>query len=144
VSNVTTVTVAPNGTLTYSPKDVTVTQGATVHWVWSDTSNAHTVTSGANGIADGMFCSITDGSPVNAQTCTSTSYARTAPFTYDHVFDQAGTFPYYDAVVGPGMSGSVTVTPVATTTSPPPQQQPQPQPQPQPMQPAPQPQPRPY
>jgi plastocyanin len=111
---VTTVTVGGNGSLSYSPASVTINQGDTVHWVWSDTGVAHTVTSGSPGAADGQFCSLGAGMTVNATTCNSVSYAATAPFTYDHVFSAPGTYPYYCTVHGAVMTGTVTV--MATTT----------------------------
>jgi plastocyanin len=110
--------VGGGGSLSFSPANATVTQGATVHWVWSDTSIPHTVTSGSPGAPDGQFCSLDSGTAVNAQTCNSTSYAHTAPFSYDHVFDQPGNFPYYCTVHGAAMTGMVTVMPsTAGTTS---------------------------
>jgi plastocyanin len=96
-----TVTVAPNDAHVFSPSTVTIRVGDTVRWVWAATG--HTVTSGTNGNADGLFCSPADG------TCagTPTSPAGT---TYDHRFESAGTFPYFCRPhAGMGMAGSVTV-----------------------------------
>jgi plastocyanin len=113
-----TVTVGANSTTSYTPSALTINQGDTVHWVWADPVTAHTVTSGVPGAPDGKFCSLPPGSVVNAQTCTGTSYAMTAPYTFDHVFNQAGTYPYHCEVHGALMTGMITVNPVTTTTMP--------------------------
>ena len=51
------VTVAPNGTLTFSPRTVNISVGDTVRWTWA--AGGHSVTSGnsTSCTADGMFCS---------------------------------------------------------------------------------------
>jgi plastocyanin len=104
-----TVTVGPNNTLTFSPQTVTIGVGGSVHWVWSSTSIPHTVTSGANGVADGKFCSIPAGQQVSVARCSTIDYAHTAPFTFDQRFDTAGSFPYHCGVHGAIMSGTVIV-----------------------------------
>jgi plastocyanin len=96
-----TVTVAPNDAHAFSPSTVTIRVGDTVRWVWAATG--HTVTSGTNGNADGLFCSPSDG------TCAGAPTSR-AGATYDHRFESAGTFPYFCRPhAGMGMVGSVTV-----------------------------------
>jgi plastocyanin len=96
-----TVIVAPSDAHVFSPSTVTIRVGDTVRWVWGATG--HTVTSGTNGNADGLFCSPADG------TCAGAPTSR-AGATYDHRFDSAGTFPYFCRPhAGMGMVGSVTV-----------------------------------
>jgi plastocyanin len=96
-----TVIVAPNDAHVFSPPTITIRVGDTVHWVWAATG--HTVTSGTNGNADGLFCSPADGA------CAGTPTSR-AGATYDHRFDGAGTFPYFCRPhAGMGMVGSVIV-----------------------------------
>jgi plastocyanin len=96
-----TVTVAPNGDHSFSPRDLTIRVGDTVHWVWD--GSGHTVTSGTGGTADGNFCSPTGTSCGTAQTSGSGA-------TYDHLFTTAGTFPYYCRPHrSAGMTGSITV-----------------------------------
>jgi plastocyanin len=104
-----TVTVGPNNTMTFSPQTVTISAGGAVHWVWSSTSIPHTVTSGANGVADGKFCDIPAGQQVSAARCAMVDYAHVAPFSFDQRFDTAGNFPYYCSVHGAIMSGMVIV-----------------------------------
>ena len=81
--------------------------GDTVHWVWQSTSVPHTVTSGTAPSADGNFCS--NGGAQSAAACGTAAYARTAPFTFDHTFTAAGSFPYFCEIHGAPMSGTVTV-----------------------------------
>ena len=95
------VTVGPNGTLTFQPKDVSVSVGDTVRWTWM--GNNHTVTSGANAVADDKFCSPSDAGCQGAAT-------SSAGAVYMHKFTAAGSFPYYCRPhIGAGMIGSVTV-----------------------------------
>ena len=95
------VTVGPNGTLTFQPKDVSVNVGDTVRWTWM--GNNHTVTSGANAVADDKFCSPSDAGCQGAAT-------SSAGAVYMHKFTVAGAFPYYCRPhIGAGMIGSVTV-----------------------------------
>ncbi|MFI5395793.1 MAG: plastocyanin/azurin family copper-binding protein [Candidatus Binatia bacterium] len=95
------VTVAPNGTLTFSPADLTIQVGETVEWSWS--SSGHDVVSGSGCAADSQFCSPDDSNC--AQTPTSNQGA-----TYSHTFTVAGTYPYFCNVhCGFGMVGSITV-----------------------------------
>jgi plastocyanin len=104
---VTTVTVGPNGTTSYSPSSVTIHAGDTVHWVWVSSGISHTVTSGSGGTADGQFCS--NGGTASVAACATASYAATVGNTYDHTFSTAGTFPYFCEVHGAIMSGTVVV-----------------------------------
>jgi plastocyanin len=94
-----TVTVGPNGARTFNPAALEVRVGDTVHWVWS--SSGHTVTSGNEGNADGLFCSPSDTGCAGAPT-------SRAGDTYDHRFLTAGTFPYHCRPHS-GMTGSITV-----------------------------------
>jgi plastocyanin len=96
-----TVNVAANGTFMFDPMALTIHVGDTVHWVWG--SGGHTVTSGANCMADNKFCSPGD-------TSCATSATSSAGTTYDHKFTQAGTFPYFCIPhCGFGMTGTVVV-----------------------------------
>jgi len=96
-----TVTVGSGGSLSFGQANVTIHVGDTVHWVWG--SSGHNVVSGTNGSADGKFCSNGDSNCGSAPLLASGT-------TYDHTFDQAGSFPYFCAAhVSFGMVGMVTV-----------------------------------
>jgi plastocyanin len=86
------------GGLKFTPQDVSIKVGDTVHWVW--VSGTHSTTSGVPGNADGMWDSGT----------------HSAPFTFDFTFLTAGTFTYFCSPHGLccGMIGSVTVAEVDT------------------------------
>jgi plastocyanin len=97
------VTVAPGGSFTFSPADIVVAAGDTVHWVWDGTG--HNVRSGVPGSPTPYFYS---GLPAAAGT------------TFDVVFDMAfvianpvpgNVYDYYCEPHGLfGMVGSVEVT----------------------------------
>lgn len=96
-----TVLVAPGDSHTFSPSTLDLRVGDTVHWVWQ--ASGHTVTSGSDGTADGVFCSPNDGTCAGAPTSSEGS-------TYDHRFTTPGTFPYFCRPHSDmGMIGSVTV-----------------------------------
>ncbi|MBW3664127.1 MAG: cell wall-binding repeat-containing protein [Actinobacteria bacterium] len=88
-----TVTIGAN-TDTYTPKDLTVEVGTTVHWVKAAGSRSHNVQ------ADGD--SFSSGAPT------------TGSIDFTHKFDAPGEFPYHCSVHGAdggvGMSGTVFVT----------------------------------
>lgn len=96
-----TVMVGQNGT-TYTPQQITIHQGETVHWEWA--SNNHTVTSGTAPNADGLFCSPNDTNCASAP-------ASNSGATYEHTFNSQGTFKYFCLVHGSAMTGSVVVEP---------------------------------
>ncbi len=98
------VTVGPGGLFVFSPADITIAVGDTVHWVWD--SGGHNVASGVPGTPTPYFLS---GPPDLAGT------------TFDVVFDAAflianpvpgDVYDYYCQPHGElfGMVGSVTVT----------------------------------
>ena len=107
------VTVAPNGTLTFSPSTVNISVGDTVRWTWA--ASGHSVTSGAPCTANGQFCSPNN---MNCSVCTLSSQN----FVYEFTFTQAGSFSYFCcAHCALGMTGVVNVsaaspTPTATHT----------------------------
>ena len=82
-----TVSVGPNGTLSFSPAAITVPLNTTVTWNWSSGGVVHNVT-----FQDGT----TSGNK------SSGSFQRT--------FATAGTFSYLCTIHGAAMSGTVTVT----------------------------------
>jgi plastocyanin len=96
------VAVAPGGSFVFSPADITVAAGDTVHWVWDSTG--HNVASGVPGTPTPYFHS---GAPAAAGT------------TFDVVFDMAFVIAnpvpgnIYDYFCEPhgsfGMVGSVEV-----------------------------------
>ena len=104
----TTYTVNLTG-FSFSPADITVALGDTVHWVWLD--GVHNVESGVGGAYDGNFRS---GGAVSGA-------------DYSVVFDQAfldakpmpgDVYPYYCAPHwGLGMVGSISVSPPVPTVS---------------------------
>lgn len=85
----------------YTPSTITIRVGDTVHWVW--VGNGHSVTSGVNGIADGIFCAPNDSA------C-SPGVTFDTGFTYDHTFTSTGALPYFCTQHWvDGMTGTVTV-----------------------------------
>ncbi|GEM_PF-802002 len=90
-----------DGGLTFSPANLTIHAGDTVHWVWAGC--CHNVVSGMDGTSDGRFCSPND-------TGCATAPLSGAGTTYDHTFPTTGTFPYYcSAHFALGMTGTITV-----------------------------------
>ena len=69
-----------------------ITVGTTVHWVF--VASVHSTTSGPCCTGNGTWDSGVHG----------------APFTFDHTFSTAGTFPYFCQVHGQMMTGTVNVT----------------------------------
>jgi plastocyanin len=63
----------------FTPGDLTIHAGDTVQWYWGDPEFSHTVTSGKNGKADGLF----------------DSSGHRAPFTFSFTFTDVGTFDYF-------------------------------------------------
>jgi plastocyanin len=85
--------VAVNGH-TFDPPEVHIKAGQAVKWTW--VAGRHNVVSGGSCTPDGKFTSgtSTDGPPA----------------TYEHTFDEPGTYPYYcDPHCGIGMTGKVIV-----------------------------------
>jgi plastocyanin len=98
-----TVTVGPGGNFRFDPETITVHVGDTVRWRWA--SSGHNVVSGTGGSADGTFCS------PNNQNCGSAPLPGSGT-TYEHTFNNAGTFPYFcSAHQSFGMTGMVVVQP---------------------------------
>jgi plastocyanin len=98
-----TVTVGPNGNYRFDPETITVHVGDTVRWRWD--SSGHNVVSGSGGTADDKFCS------PNNQNCGSAPVSGSGT-TYEHTFNNAGTFPYFCSVHQSfGMMGMVVVQP---------------------------------
>src|SRR5713101_3522375 len=94
-----TVTVAPAGSLTFSPASQIINVGDTVHWVWA--AFGHSTTSGNGCTASGLWDSGVQGTG----------------FTFDVTFPAAGTFNYYCSVhCGLGMTGTIIVGPPPTPT----------------------------
>jgi len=77
----------------YSPNPQTITVGTTVRWTNTETATNHTVTSGTPGAPDGKFSSGT--------------LTPTQAFSY--TFTQAGTYPYFDEILGASMTGTIIV-----------------------------------
>ncbi|MBI1967044.1 MAG: Ig-like domain-containing protein [Gemmatimonadetes bacterium] len=83
------VTVGPQGSLSFSPNAVTIAVGGTVTWTWGS-AVTHNVTFAA-----------TAGAPANIGNMSSGSAARQ--------FNSTGTFNYECTIHGPPMTGTVTV-----------------------------------
>lgn len=106
--DVVTVTVGADG-FRFSPADVEILAGATVRWVWA--TGGHTVTSGSNGVADGLFCSPND------QDCSATPIMG-AGSVYETRFEQPGVFPYFCRPhFFAGMVGTITVATAVPVTA---------------------------
>jgi len=76
----------------WSPADITINAGDTVHWMNVDTA-AHTVTG---------------GSPADGPSGVFDSSLVMADATYEFTFDEAGSYDYF-CMVHPWMVGSITV-----------------------------------
>ena len=76
----------------WSPADITINAGDTVHWMNVDTA-AHTVTG---------------GSPADGPSGVFDSSLVMVDATYEFTFDEAGSYDYF-CMVHPWMTGSVTV-----------------------------------
>lgn len=96
------VDVGGNGGPFFFPEDVTIRPGDTVEWTWRSVSFSHSVTSGLNGVGDGLF----------------DSGVRPVPFTFSFTFPNIGTFPYFCTPhFSMGMEGRVIVTTAPATAS---------------------------
>lgn len=95
----TIVQVLTEGGTRFEPKDITVTVGTTVTWVWGTNAVGHNV------VPDNGDIPATSGGLVSA------------PHDYQYTFAQLGTFAYHclahGNVGGVGMSGTVTVVATA-------------------------------
>src|SRR5215468_6838671 len=102
-STIVDVTVAPGGTLTFSPSTVNISVGDTVRWTWA--ASGHSVTSGPTGCTpDGQFCSPNN---TNCSTCVTSNLG----FVYEFTFAQVGNFSYFCCVhCRFGMIGAVNVS----------------------------------
>ncbi|MEP6688483.1 MAG: plastocyanin/azurin family copper-binding protein [Gemmatimonadales bacterium] len=91
----TIVQVLTDGGTRFEPKDITVTVGTTVTWVWGTNAVSHNV------IPDDGVTPATSGG------------LASAPHDYQYTFTSVGTFAYHCAqhggMGGVGMSGTVTV-----------------------------------
>jgi plastocyanin len=96
-----TVTVGDGG-FNFSPASVTIQRGDTVQWTWS--AGGHSSTSGSPGSPSGLW----DSGILNQGA------------TFSHIFNTAGSFPYYCTPHGAccGMTGTVTVSSPTPTPSP--------------------------
>lgn len=95
------VRVGPLGAHSFLPATVTVPVGTTIQWFW--VSAGHTVTSGADGVADGLFCSPGD------LDCAAGVTSDVGTF-YEHTFDAPGTYPYFCVPhYSVGMKGTIVV-----------------------------------
>jgi plastocyanin len=111
-STIVDVTVAPNGTLTFSPSTVNISVGDTVRWTWA--ASGHSVTSGNSTTctADGMFCSPNN---TNCSTCVTSNTG----FVFEFTFTTAGNFSYHCCVhCTLGMIGVVNVSAASPTPTP--------------------------
>jgi plastocyanin len=90
----------------FSPSNVTIRAGDTIHWVWG--SAGHSVTSGPPCRPDNRFCSPDNSSCGAGQT-------QKQGDTFDFTFTTAGTFPYHCSPhCAFGMQGTIVVVPAGT------------------------------
>src|SRR3954471_6407046 len=68
-----------DGADAFAPANLTIHAGDTVQWDWADPQISHTVTSGKDGKASGLFDSL----------------GHRAPFTFSFTFTDVGTFEYF-------------------------------------------------
>ena len=106
------VTIAPNGSLVFSPSSVTIHTGDTVRWTWND--SFHSTTSGIPGAPNGIWNSgiLNQGA------------------TFSRTFNNTGNFPYYCTPHGGccNMVGMVNVVAETPTPTPHPTASPTPRP----------------
>ena len=97
-----TVEVGPGGTLTYSPRSVSIQPGDTVMWPWKGPE--HSVTSGTPSQPTGLF----------------DSGVHNTGFTFSFTFQNPGTFSYFCTPHGSccGMIGNVIVEGTTPTPTP--------------------------
>jgi LysM repeat protein/plastocyanin len=76
----------------YNPNVITITVGSAVQWKNTDLNN-HTVSSGTPGSLSGVFQSPT----------------LTQNQTFTFTFNNVGTYPYFDEILGSAMTGTVVV-----------------------------------
>lgn len=78
---------------TFSPQEVRISANQTVRWVW--VAGTHNVISGDACTPDGTF---------------SSGSTSSAPTSFTHTFEKAGSFPYFcDPHCSSGMKGTVIV-----------------------------------
>ncbi len=95
------ILVGPAGAHAFLPSALTIEAGTTVEWLW--TSDGHTVTSGAEGVADGLFCSPGDAN------CDAGALSPIGT-RYRHTFPTTGVFPYFCVPhYSVGMKATITV-----------------------------------
>jgi plastocyanin len=83
-----------NGSPSFSPDPVTIHAGDTVQWNWGEQS--HSVTSGKNGVSDGLF----------------DTGNHLPPFTFSFTFTNPGTYDYFCRIhYAMGMVGVIHVVP---------------------------------
>lgn len=87
-------------TVVFSPDELTIHPGEAVRWSFG--SDSLTVTSGSDGVVDGLFCS-----PVNADCDTAPVSTRGDTFT--HRFLEVGSFPYFSRSNATSTTGVVHV-----------------------------------
>nr|WP_282594547.1 halocyanin domain-containing protein [Halomarina salina] len=94
----TTVEVGADDGLAFAPAAIEVSPGTTVVWEWVGRGGSHNVKED-----DGAFLS---------------DYYQKQGSTFEHTFDEAGTFPYYCVPhQNQGMKGGVTVVEESTTAA---------------------------
>jgi len=93
------VVVAPNGALTFSPKNLTINAGDSVTWQWAGGGMPHNVAGPGFRCANGCDGEGGDGTP------------SALPWTFTRTFAIPGTINYVCQVHQPIMSGSITVNP---------------------------------
>ena len=93
------VVVAPNGALTFSPKNLTINAGDSVTWQWAGGGMRHNVVGPGFRCANGCDGEGGNGTPTGL------------PWTFTRTFSTPGTINYVCEVHQPIMSGSITVNP---------------------------------
>ena len=97
------IAVGQGGALAFMPSTLTIYTGDFVRWTWL--SDGHSVTSGLNCTADGLFCSPGN---VNCGQGILSNYGT----VYEIDFGQPGTYYYFCAAhCASGMTGVINVVP---------------------------------
>ena len=101
IAEVHIVTVAPGGSMTFSPSSLSIASGDTVRWQWA--ASGHTVTSGTPGAASGIFDSGLNGTGAIFEVVFNQAFLDANPMAFNN-------YDYHCIPHGPfGMVGTVSV-----------------------------------
>jgi plastocyanin len=100
-----TVRVGQNGSMSFSPNQVSIAPGDTVEWQWYSAGGSYPV-----------YHSVTSGTPAIPTPNIFNSGIQQTPFVFSHTFTTPGNFPYFCQIHLTMMTGSVVVAAAPTPT----------------------------